>query len=173
MQPIIDFFDNPFFIVLGGISTLLTLIAAIFTFYLFVRGIFPVWLRLGMGLSKRKIAVFAEKEFDGLKSMLVDSGLFQKANIIKINKGSIKKADEITLFLAHWKCFEAEINDILRIKKDTTALIIYAPQNEGFIDQASLEKINQERNSVIVNLRGRLLNDILVSMITTGYKAKR
>ncbi len=172
MQPIVDFFDHPFFIVLGGISTLVTLIAIAFAVYLFIKGIFPVWLRLGMGLSRRKIAVFAEKEFDGLKSMLVDSGVFHKANVIKINKGAIKKAEEITLFLVHWKCFEAEIDDILRMKKDSTALIVYAPQSEGFIDQASLGKINQERNSIVVNLRGRLLNDVLLSMITTGYKGK-
>jgi len=172
MQIIIDFFNHPFFIVLGGISTLLTLIATLFIVYLFIKGIFPVWYRLGMGLSRRKIAVFAENELDGLKNMLVDSGLFQKANIIKIDKSSIKKAEGMTLFLVHWKSFESELDDILRIKKDSAALIIYAPQNEGFIDKAILEKINLERNSIIVNFRGRLLNDILTCMITTSYEKR-
>jgi len=170
MHEIIAFFDRPFFIVLGGISTLLTIAASLFTIYLFARGIFPVWLRLGIGLSKRKIAIFAENEYDNLKNMLVDSRIFQESNIVKIDKGSIKKAEKLTLFLVHWRSFESEIDDILRIKKDSTALIIYAPQSEGFIDKAVLEKINRERNSIVVNLRGRLLNDILVSMITTGYK---
>lgn len=172
MKEIIDFFDHPFFIVLGGISTLLTIAAFLFTIYLFARGIFPVWLRLGIGLSKRKIAIFAENEFDNLKSVLLDSKIFQKSNIIKIDKGSIKKAEELTLLLVHWKSFESQIEDILRIKKDSAALIIYAPQNEGYIDKAVLEKINQERNSIIVNFRGRLLNDILICMITTGYKKR-
>jgi hypothetical protein len=170
MQPIIDFLNSPFFIVIGGISTLVTMIAAIYVIYLFARGIFPVWLRLGMGLSKRKIAVFAENEFDGLQNMLVDSGLIQKSNILKINKGDLRKAERYTLFLMHWTSFQSEIEEILRLKKDSTALIIYAPQNEGFIEQTMLAKINQQRNTIIVNLRGRLLNDILVSMITTGYK---
>lgn len=170
MQAVITFFNHPIFIVLGGLSTLLTLIAAVYAIYLVVKGIFPVWFRLGMGLSRRKIAVFAEDEFKGLNSMLVDSGLFQEANVIKIDKGSIKKAEGMTLFLLHWKSFENEIENILAMKGDSTALVVYAPQNEGFIDKAIMEKINQERNSIVVNLRGRLLNDILVSMITTGYK---
>lgn len=172
MQTIVDFFNHPVFIILGGISTLVTLIAVLYGIYLFAKGIFPVWYRLGMGLSRRKIAVFAEIEFDGLKNMLVDSGLFQKANVIKIDKGSIKKAEGMTLFLMHWKSFESDLDDILRIKKDSAALIIYAPQNEGFIDKAVLEKINRERNSIIVNLRGRLLNDILTCMITTSYEKR-
>jgi hypothetical protein len=172
MQTIIDFFDHPVFIVLGGISTLITLIAVLYGIYLFAKGIFPVWYRLGMGLSRRKIAVFAENEFDGLKNMLVDSGLFQKANVIKIDKGSIKKAEGMTLFLMHWKSFESDLDDILRIKKDSAALIIYAPQNEGSINKAVLEKINRERNSIIVNFRGRLLNDILTCMITTSYEKR-
>lgn len=172
MQTIVDFFNHPIFIVLGGISTLITLIAVLYGIYLFARGVFPVWYRLGMGLSKRKIAVFADTEYEGLKKMLVDSGLFQKDNVVQINKSDLKTAEKFTLFLMHWKSFEGEIEKILEMKTDSTALIVYAPQSEGFIDKAIMEKINQERNSIVVNLRGRLLNDILVSMITTGNKAK-
>ncbi len=173
MQAFVAFFEHPIFIVLGGLSTLLTLIAAAYAIYLFVKGIFPVWFRLGIGLSRRKIAIFADNEFAGLNRLLVDSGLFQEANVIKIDKGSIKKAEGMTLFLVHWKSFGEEIDKILGMKNDSTALIVYAPQNEGFIDKAIMERINGERNSIVVNLRGRLLNDILVSMITTGYKTTR
>jgi hypothetical protein len=172
MQTIVDFFNHPVFIVLGGVSTLITLIAVLYGIYLFAKGIFPVWYRLGVGLSKRKIAVFAETEYESLKKMLVDSGLFQKTNVMKINKNDLKTAEKFTLFLVHWKSFEGEIEKILDMKDDSTALIVYAPQSEGFIDKTIMEKINQERNSIVVNLRGRLLNDILVSMITTGNKAK-
>lgn len=172
MQTVVDFFNHPAFIVLGGISTLVTLIAVLYGIYLFARGIFPVWYRLGMGLSRRKIAVFAEKEFDDLRNMLVESGLFQKENVIKIEKQSIKKAKDTTLFLMHWRSFESEVERILEMKEMGTALIVYAPQSEGFIDKMMMDRISQERNSIVVNLRGRLLNDILVSMITTGNKKK-
>jgi hypothetical protein len=35
-----------------------------------------------------------------------------------------------------------------------------------------LARINEARNATIVNFRGRLLNDVLVSLLTTGYQAK-
>lgn len=170
MEAVVTFFNHPFFVLLGGLSTLLNLIAAVYAGYLVAKGIFPVWFRLGRGLSRRKIAVFAGDEFGALKSMLVDSGLFQETNVIKIEKDALKKAEGMTLFLVHWKSFESEIEKILDMKTDSTALVVYAPQKEGFIDNAVMGRINQERNSIVVNMRGRLLNDILVCMITTGYK---
>lgn len=172
MQGIFDYFNHPLFIILSGLITLLVLLDVSYTIYLIVKGIIPVWIRLGRGLSKRKIAVFAEEEFDSLKSMLVDSGIFLESNVVKIDRNSIKKAEDLTLFLVHWKSFEPELENILKMKKDSAALVIYAPQSEGFIDKTALEELNQHRNTIIVNFRGRLLNDILVSMITTGYKMK-
>ena len=62
------------------------------------------------------------------------------------------------------------LDDILQKKKDNTPLIIYAPQDKGKIAPEDLKKINQHRNVVVVNFRGRLINDILVSLMTTGFK---
>ncbi len=172
MQTIISFFNHPFFIIVGGITTSLAIVGTVYTLYLVIKGVLPVWYRLGMGLSRRKIAIFAEEEYNNLKSMLIDSNIFVSKNIVKIDKQSIKKAETITLLLVHWKCFEQEIDNILKIKKDSDALIIYAPQPEGRIDNNNLEKINSERNSIIVNFRGRLLNDILTCMMTTSYEKR-
>lgn len=170
MKPIVDFFNHPFFVVVGGVTTLASLVVLIYTAFLIIKGIFPVLYRLGLGLSKRKIVVFAEEYYEDLKALLVDSKIFQEDNIIKIDKKSIKKAESATLLLVHWKSFKSEIDQILKIKKDSAAMIVYAPQDEGKIESNVLEKINMERNSIIVNLRGRLLNDILVCMITTSYE---
>jgi hypothetical protein len=172
MEEIINFFNHPFFLIVGGITTIIAIVGFIYTMYLVIKGIFPVWYRLGMGLSKRKIAIFAEKEFNNLRDILVDSKIFEEKNIIQIYKESIKKAASISLLLVHWLCFENEIDKILEMKKDSDALIIYAPQDEGFIDKNILTKINLARNVVIVNFRGRLLNDILTSMMTTSYEKR-
>ncbi|KXK10607.1 MAG: hypothetical protein UZ14_CFX002003215 [Chloroflexi bacterium OLB14] len=169
MSQFVEFFNHPFFIVVGGMATISSILATIYTLYLIIKGIFPVWYRLGLGLSTREIAIFADTEFDSLKSLLVDSKIFQEKNITKIDSKSIKKAEKITLFLVHWKSFKDEFEEILRVKKDTSALIVYAPQDEGFIDKDVITKINLERNALIVNFRGRLVNDILTCMITTSY----
>lgn len=169
---IVGFFNHPFFIIVGGVTTLLMIVGCFYTLYVTIKGILPVWYRLGKGLSKRKIAIFANEEFDNLKNILIDSNIFKEQNIIKIEKNSIKKAKSITLLLLHWKSFQSDIDNVLSVKDDSDALIIYAPQEEGLIDKSILSKINRERNSIVVNFRGRLLNDILTSMITTSYEKK-
>jgi muconolactone delta-isomerase len=169
MQTPTGAFDNPFFTILGGIGTLFSLAALVTTIYLWAKGALPVLWRLGMGLSTRKIAIFAEDEFEGLKNMLADSKIFQVSNINRVDKKSIKKAAEYTLLLVDWKSFGSEIDEILQIKRDPAALIVYAPPRSMSDDD--IRKIDAQRNSIIVNLRGRLVNDILTSMMTTSFKA--
>ncbi len=169
LQVLTEFFNHPFFIIVGGLTTVASLFAVLYTIYLVIKGVLPVWYRLGIGLSTRKITIFAEDEYDDLRNMLVDSKIFQGKNIIKIDKKSIKRANSATLILVHWKPFKKDMEKILRNKKDNAALIIYAPPDEGLIDTKHLKMFNLERNTVIVNFRGRLLNDILTCMITTSY----
>ena len=171
LKELYNFFNHPFFVIVGGIATLVMIVTFFYSIILVIRGVFPVWYRLGKGLSKREIAIFENDEFDSLKCILVDSRIFKEKNIIKIEQNYIKKAESISLLLLHWKAFKDNIDNVLSIKKDSDALIIYAPQEEGLIDKSILTKINQERNCIVVNLRGRLLNDILSSMITTSYSS--
>lgn len=167
---ITEFFDHPFFIIVGGIGTVLMIIGFLYTAWLAIRGVFPVWYRLGIGLSKRRIAIFASTEYESLRSLLIDSKIFSGNNITQINKNDLRKSENETLYLVHWKDYQDKLDEILALKKDSTALIVYAPLNEGRIEnQAMLDKINNHRNTLIVNFRGRLLNDILTSLITTSY----
>lgn len=170
METIINFFNHPFFIIVGGSATILMIFGFFYTVFLVIKGVLPVWYRLGIGLSKRQIAIFAKDEYASLNSMLTDSKIFSKT--LQINKNDIRKAEKETIFLVHWKEFQYELDDIMAIKKDSTPLIIYAPTQEGSIDDENMNKINSHRNSVVVNLRGRLLNDILTSLITTSYEKR-
>ncbi len=172
MQEIFNFFSHPIFVVIRGVTTLILIVGILYSAYLWARGILPVLYRLGTGLSKRRIAVFAEAEFESLKNMLIDSRIFKEENIVRIHKNDLKKAEAFTLLLVHYKPFADKMEEILRLKKDAHALIVYAPQSEGFIAKEIMEKINGERNSIVVNFRGRLMNDILGCMMTTSYEAK-
>lgn len=136
------------------------------------KGIFPAVLRLGNGLAKRKIALFAKpNDSESLKALLTDSGLFDAKNIISITSSNdIGKAEQATLFLVYWPDWSNEIDSILRKKTDGTALIVYAPISNGRVPDEISSKINSHRNSILTNFRGRLLNDIVASMITTSYK---
>ena len=145
-------------------------VAAIATIFMIAwKGLF-VWYRIGKGLAKRKIAIFADTEFDFLKRLLVDSGLITEKNIIKISKRDMARARDCSLYVVHYHPFKEEMQDILMQKKDTDALIVYTPPEDEKIEVESLIMINRQRNTTTVNFPGRLLNDVFVSMITTSFK---
>lgn len=142
---------------------------AVTIFVIAWKGLF-VWYRIGRGLARRKIAIFADSQFDELKNLLVDSGMIRERNLMKIGRREIGRAESCSLYLVHYLPFKEEMENILAQKKDSDALIVYAPPDEGRIDREHLEKINRQRNTTTVNFPGRLLNDVFVSMITTGFK---
>ena len=144
-------------------------IVILVTTWLIWHKVIYVLYRLGNGLQSRKIAIFADDEYSSLSSMLTDSKIFGAKNILKINKNDIDKARNANIFLVYWPEFSDKIDAILNNKSDSTALIIYTPNNIR-IDDDSFKRINEKRNAIIVNVRGRLLNDIFTSMVTTGYE---
>ncbi len=156
---------------IGYGATIIVVVSTIITIYRWATGISLALLRLGKGLASRKIAIFASgDDYNSLKAMLIDSGLFQESNVCQIAKQDCKKAEGYSLFLVHWKSAKDHFDDILNVKKDATALIVYAPQDEGFLEKSDTTKLNQHRNAILVNMRGRLLNDIVSSLITTSYE---
>ncbi len=159
---------------LGYVSTVLVIISALVATWLCLRGFVPVLIRLGNGLWRRKIAIFAKNDsLISLTNLLRDSKLFNHTNVLQIpNEGDFGIAEDASLFLVYWPDWKDEMEKILRHKKDSMALIVYAPQEHGFIPKELMAELDKHRNVVVNNFRGRLLNDIVVSMITTGYEKK-
>jgi len=164
-----------FFEFYGFVSTFILIIILIVGVVLWFKGILPVLFRLGNGLTKGKIAIFAKGDnLNSLKSLLLDSELFSEKNLIEIRSNNdFGKSEKSTLFLIFWHDWEErDIYEILNKKTDKTALVIYAPRDRGIISEENFKIINKERNVSIANLRGRLLNDIISSLITTSYENK-
>lgn len=170
MKEIIAFFNHPFFIVIGGLATIFIIGSFIYTICLVVTGVLPVWYRLGMGISRRKVAVFGSREaFESIKTSLIDSKIFKDRNIIHIASNNIEKAKDQTIFLVDWETFKEEIERVFSARRnDQTAIVIYA--KPASIPADKMNDIGNRANTVVVNFRGRLLNDILTSLVTTGYE---
>lgn len=152
MFDIIAFLSSPFFLWLKAISVVINIITLISFIYLYFTGIIPVLYRFGSNVVFNKIAIFADFEYyDIIESVILESKIFQKSNIIRIHKDSMKKAEKAKIFVVHWKSYEDEIDKILSIKRYSDKLIIFAPQDEGKIDEDSMQKINSVRNSWVVN----------------------
>lgn len=163
---IVEFFEHNFFTVVGGLFTLITLIAF---FIPRVRHFVILLYRIIKGFYNRKVAIFANAdEFNNLKNVLLDTDLFHEKNIIQIDEKSISKAEDSTIYLVDFSSFHEQLNEILRLKKDKTALIVYAPNKD--ISKDKFEEISNLRNTTITNFRGRLTNDIVSFMMTTPNK---
>jgi len=156
---------------LGYGATILVLITTVLAVVAWFKGILPALVRLGNGLAKRKIAIFAKSDtLSSLTSLLTDSGLILSQNITHITKeDDFGKAEGSTLFLVYWPDWKDKIIEIKNKKLDGEALVIYAPYAEGRIPDDVMAQLDKGRNVAVVNFRGRLLNDIVTAMITTGY----
>lgn len=160
------------------ITTILTIIgivevvSIIIAIVLWFKGILPVLLRLGNGLAKRKIVIFAKSDNgNSIKSLLLDSKLFNQKNISEIaDKKDIGKAEEASVYLVYWPDWENDISEILNKKPDKCAMVVYAPYDKGKISDEQMKNLDGKRNTTVTNFRGRLLNDVVSFIMTTSYE---
>jgi len=159
------------FTVVGIIESCLFLGGLVWAIFLWVKGIFPILLRLGNGFAKRKIAIFAKGDnLTSLKHLLADSKIFKEKNVLEITKKEdIGRATRASIYVVFWHDWADDVADILRQKPDNCALIVYAPYDLSRIPNEQMRCLDEKRNTAITNFRGRLLNDIVTSMITTSY----
>jgi hypothetical protein len=148
--------------IVGIIATIIAAVAI-------ARGIAPVLWRLGNGLANRKIALFAKAEnLPSLKHLLLDSKLIHGDNIIDVTAaGDIGRATEATVYIVFWHDWVDDIDAILNQKPDSCALIVYSPYDRKAIAPEQMKKLDGKRHTAVTNFRGRLLNDVITSMITT------
>lgn len=168
-----EYFENFFNRVslLDAIVLVVLIVIAVATWF---SGIAPALWRLGNGLAKRKVAIFARNENLGsLKDLLVRSRLFKLKNIIEIQTpGDIAVAEDASVYVMYWPDWSTSIDEVLEKKRGSIPMIIYAPFENGRIPDETMRKIDGHRHTAVTNFRGRLLNDILTAMITTSYEKR-
>jgi len=175
---IYQFFNHPFFIIFGGITATLIIVGVLSNFLFWILGIAPLLWRLGYGRWVRKIAIVARDEhFNSLKNDLVDSGIFREKNISQISPQHLSKIKDHYLLLVHYQSFaEDQMKNILNDKKSGSGMVVYfpefSPQEGKKISDEMIKAINSKENTTIVNFRGRLLNDIVTTLITTSYEKR-
>ena len=159
---------------LGVLGTIFAVVSAFMVAYWTIRGFLPVFYRLGHGLWRRKIAIVANGDaLRNLEGLIRDSRLFNTTNVIPVaGEGELEAASRASIILVHWPDCSEFIDRILDQKKEQTALIIYAPHQGGQIPHDIMEKLETRKHVVVNNFRGRLMNDIVSSMITTGYEKR-
>ena len=155
--------------------------------------LFRVLARLGTGLQLRKISIIAEAaEYTPLKKELKDTDVFREDNIRRMKPEDVETAEKAAAELSDESLLiyvytapsqkedgseEAEalrkrqkslLRNILDNKNQKAGLIVYAKTNLEEMFTAA----GNTSNTVIVNAKGRLLNDLLNLMMTTSLQRK-
>jgi hypothetical protein len=164
---IIQFFDHWFFKFFGGLTATIAILTFLFGLIGRLYGVTPLAFRIANALYRRRIAILGDVAAQAsMEEVLHDSDIFRKKNIVKIGLDNIDKVKDETILLVDWQSCAQHINEILAAKRHKTALIIFAKHQA--IPVATMDTITNRSNTVIVNTRGRLLNDVLNALITTG-----
>ena len=150
-----------------AISTLMLVI--VMWFY----GLIPALWRLGNGLVRKKIVIYAKGDnASDLEKLVKDLKIFKGEIAISRSENSFGDGEDADIHIIRWIDFKSFLKEILQKKKKNSSLIVYCPKSDGFVDDESMNIINSKENAVLVQFRGRLLNDIIISLITTSYEKR-
>jgi len=171
-------FVQIFIDIVGIFTTVVAILIFIWVIISWIIGAYPIFYRIGFGRWSRKITIAANSEmYNTLKTDLVDTGIFREKNISpQITNQSFSKIKKASLVLIHYQSFtEDEIKTILSYKQAHSGFVFYFPefsQPDNIIPKEMMKAINNEQFSTIVNMRGRLMNDIVTTLLSTGYEKR-
>ena len=160
---------------IGFITTIMAIIGGLVTIVGWIAGVSMVMKRLGLGRWYRKVLIVSGGESgEMLKKDLIDSGVFRGKNISIIGGQSlsdIKTADLI--LLDYWSIDPNRVLTAIGNKQNRAGMVVYSPMKNGRITPEVTERINDEPFTTIVQMRGRLVNDLLITLMSTSYYKKR
>lgn len=130
-----------------------------------------VW-RFGLALSWKKIVVIAsDEDYHDLEEDLSDSGLIKKKNIMRVSAKQLAKAKEALLLIIVYEYLSKdEFEEVVKEKNVRCGLIVYCPPGKGPISSEEMALLNKTTFTVLCNFRGRLINDVLLMMLSTSFK---
>lgn len=155
------------------VSTAVTVVSLIFIFYAIyatMRGLLPVLIRLGYSLWQKRIIIFANNDMaTELQRLINESDLFNRSRIQIAGQNDAENARKANVVLVYWRDAQDYIQDVIGNRSEHAALIIYAPHRDGPIPADVLNDLERRKHVTVCNFRGRLMNDVLTSMMTIQY----
>ena len=155
--------------VVGSITTIFLIFTILISFICWWFWFVPICLRLWKALWGREIAIFSSSEFfNQIKPTLIDSKIFKEKNIIHVSNSNNEAGKRKSFFLVEWDSYKDNIEDLYNLRRDDLIPIIIFARPQA-IPHEVMNEIANRNCTVVVNFKWRLLNDILVSLITTAY----
>ena len=123
-----------------------------------------VWKK-GCGFRKRP------DDFHVIKSDLASSGLVKEKNIERVSVEQRSSLNEALLIV--FACRDDKRSTSKRLLSERTlrcGLVVYCPDGPSALTREEMPEINAAPFATVCNFRGRLINDILLMMLSTSFK---
>lgn len=153
---------------LFGLVALITIFLGAFA------GVTQALWRFGLALFGKKILVIAdESDYEDIREDLSDSGLIKNKNIQRIsNKHLDKINDALMLIVVYGYLGNDDFEVVIRRKNSRCGLIVHCPPEKGRIDERQMSLLSKTSFTALCNFRGRMVNDVLLMMLSTSFKRK-
>jgi hypothetical protein len=163
-----------FFEIIGALTILVTFAIGLMTFFGWAAGVTLVMKRLGLGRWYRKVLIVGSSgETKSLRRDIEDSGVFRKNNIEEVDERNLVDVKRASLILLdYWSLEVSQVAVVLANKQKHAGLVVYSPMGKGRIPDEISATINNEPFTTLVQMRGRLVNDLLITLMSTSYDKK-
>lgn len=130
--------------------------------------------RFGLALLRKQIKVVADTEdYDTIYHDLIVSGLINSKNIVRVSKESLSDLQDAFMIIV--SCGYLTSDGFARVvdgKSSRCGLVVYCPPEKGRMSSDDFSHLNSAPFSTLCNFRGRLVNDVLLMMLSTSFKKK-
>lgn len=128
--------------------------------------------RFGLALYGKKIMIVAsDEDYCDLEEDLSDSGLIKRKNIQRVSGKHISKVKDALLLIVVYGYLDKDgFRQIINGKSSRCGLIVHCPPEKGRIDDEEMRLLSKTAFTALCNFRGRLVNDVLLMMLSTSFK---
>lgn len=154
---------------LSIIEHLIAIIPALWLIGGYLFGLFSLLTRFGT-IYSRKISIVADGNYGDLKQDLTDTGLFRESKVSQITNQRLGEVRDSKLLLVDYRYVtDDELKYIVDNKQTNCGLIVYAPpvNPPRRLPDDLMQRVVNHPHTLVVNFRGRLVNDVLTTMLTT------
>ena len=169
---ILQLAGNPVFVLIATLLTLVTLAGACITLFLLITGLCRPMVRLGLSRARQNICVVGAAEASAMVMRdLAGSCVVPKRRLKELSIQSLEEIDDDAILVVCADGMSDE--DVLRAiggKGKKAGAIVYTSRK---IDQKTVTELNGSQHVSLVNMRGRLINEIMALYMTTKTPARR
>ena len=171
MLNLISYINNhPIIIIISFFINVITFFSTIYFMFKFSEKPIKIVFKFSKNIMQCRIAIYSNPDRD-LNSTIKSMNVFEEKNIRTIiPNNDINIGKDSNLLVINYEDFSDRILKIIDECRNSTKIPVIIFANPGAIQPITLlNEITNRNNLTIVNYKGRLLNDIITSLITTEF----